>query len=107
MGKLFLRKDGTYPEWFARLTRAFFAACWASYDGFFKGIFGDGERTIGDSHRHGDGDGVRNGDENGHGGRNGRDDGRKNVSEDLDEKAPLIRESIRRYGRHGRLDGMV
>jgi hypothetical protein len=79
------------------LTRAFFAACWASYDGFFKGTFGDGERTIGEGYQDGDG--------------NGDGDGtvsvQKGGSADLNEKAPLIRESIRRYGRHGRLDGMV
>lgn len=47
-GKIFLRKDGTYPKWFAVFTNSVFTACWASYDGFFKPLFGDGERTIGD-----------------------------------------------------------
>lgn len=47
-GKIFLRPDGTYPKWFAVFTNSVFTACWASYDGFFKPLFGDGERTIGD-----------------------------------------------------------
>ena len=46
--KLFLRKDGTYPPWFAKFATAVFTACWASYDGMFCKLFGDGERTIGD-----------------------------------------------------------
>jgi len=45
---MFLRPDGTYPGWFARLIRAMFTAVWASYDPLFKVTFGDGERTIGD-----------------------------------------------------------
>ena len=44
-GKVFLGADGRYPAWFATFTSAIFAAVWASYDGFFKGLFGDGERT--------------------------------------------------------------
>jgi len=47
-GKIFLKPDGTYPEWFAVFANSVFTACWASYDGFFKSLFGDGERTIGD-----------------------------------------------------------
>lgn len=31
-----------------RITGAVFSGVWASYDGFFKGLFGDGERTIED-----------------------------------------------------------
>ena len=46
--KVFLRKDGTYPPWFAKFATAVFTACWASYDGVFCKLFGDGERTIGD-----------------------------------------------------------
>lgn len=45
---IFLRKDGTYPEWFKKFSLAVFTACWASYDGMFYKLFGDGERTIGD-----------------------------------------------------------
>jgi hypothetical protein len=43
---MFLDKDGRYPKWYARFAMATFAACWGSYDDFFKNIFGDGERTI-------------------------------------------------------------
>ncbi|EXJ65337.1 hypothetical protein A1O7_01678 [Cladophialophora yegresii CBS 114405] len=45
---VFLQPDGTYPKWFAEFLNAMFKACWASYDYFFKELFGDGERTIGD-----------------------------------------------------------
>ena len=83
--KIFLRPDGTYPPWFAAWARATFMTCWASYDGFFKSMFGDGERTIADG---GDGD-DKDGDIR------------------MNEKAPLIRESIERYGIHGRLETMV
>ena len=83
--RIFLRPDGTYPPWFAAWARATFMTCWASYDGFFKPLFGDGERTIGQE-------------EDGH-----EDCGSGRTS----EKAPLIRESIERYGIHGRLDTMV
>jgi hypothetical protein len=74
---IFLRPDGTYPKWFAAFANSIFTACWASYDRFYKPMFGEGERTIGDS------------------------------SEDeatVDEKAPLIKESIDRYGIGGRLE---
>ena len=43
---MFLDKDGRYPKWYARFAMATFAACWGSYDDFFKTAFGDGERTI-------------------------------------------------------------
>ena len=78
---IFLRPDGTYPPWFAAFARAMFMACWASYDGFFKPLFGDGERTIGDGQ--------------------GDEDYRTS------EKAPLIQESIERYGIGGRLETMA
>ena len=29
-----------------RITGAVFRGVWISYDGFFRGLFGDGERTI-------------------------------------------------------------
>lgn len=47
--KIFLRKDGTYPKWFAAFAQAVFTGVWASYDGMFKDLFGDGERTMGDA----------------------------------------------------------
>lgn len=46
LGRLFRGKDGKSPQWFARLTGAMFQGVWISYDGFFKGLFGDGERTV-------------------------------------------------------------
>ncbi|KAJ4987844.1 gliotoxin biosynthesis protein [Stagonosporopsis vannaccii] len=39
---------GRAPKWFQRLTTMIFAGMWLSYDGVFKKVFGDGERTIGD-----------------------------------------------------------
>jgi hypothetical protein len=81
-GAIFLRKDGTYPEWFATFLHAMFAACWASYDDFFKKTFGDGERTIGD----GGDEGTEN-------------EGRSRAGSLLDEKEPLIIESTpNKYG---------
>ena len=78
IGPLFARKDGTFPPWLARLFKVLFAASWGSYDHFFKPTFGDGERTIGD---------LRN-------------------DSLLDEKAPLIRDTISKYGIHGRLEAV-
>ncbi|KIV78395.1 hypothetical protein PV11_10117 [Exophiala sideris] len=66
---LFARPDGTYPKWLATFLRAMFSAVWASYDGFFKPTFGDGERTISD-----DAD----------------DDEDDNFEGGIDEKLPLI-----------------
>lgn len=39
---------GRAPKWFQRLTAMLFAGMWLCYDGVFKKVFGDGERTIGD-----------------------------------------------------------
>lgn len=39
---------GRAPKWFAAMTAMVFKGMWVSYDGVFKGVFGDGERTIGD-----------------------------------------------------------
>ncbi|EME79940.1 uncharacterized protein MYCFIDRAFT_141603, partial [Pseudocercospora fijiensis CIRAD86] len=47
-GEIFTGKDGQLPAWLKELTAALFKAVWASYDGFFKPLFGDGERTIDD-----------------------------------------------------------
>lgn len=41
-------KEGKVPSWVGALSRAIFGGAWFTYDGFFKGLFGDGERTIGD-----------------------------------------------------------
>ncbi len=44
-GNIFLDKDGRYPDWYVAFANAIFVAVWASYDNFFKALFGDGERT--------------------------------------------------------------
>jgi len=75
--RIFLRKDGTYPEWFAKFTVAVFAACWASYDGMFYKLFGDGERTIGDELDHE---------------QQSSKSTMGSVSRDLSEKTPLLME---------------
>lgn len=41
-------EDGKIPTWLAVLFRIVFSGVWASYDGVFKKMYGDGERTIGD-----------------------------------------------------------
>ncbi|KAI9842464.1 MAG: hypothetical protein M1837_007133 [Sclerophora amabilis] len=45
-GALFKDKEGKSPAWFVKFSAAVFRAIWASYDGFFKKLFGEGERTI-------------------------------------------------------------
>lgn len=47
--KLLADKRGRSPAWLSSLLNMLFGVSWASYDLFFKGIFGDGERTIGDT----------------------------------------------------------
>lgn len=41
-------EDGRSPKWLVRVENVVFAAMWTSYDRVFRGIFGDGERTIED-----------------------------------------------------------
>jgi hypothetical protein len=41
-------KKGRAPWWIAKLSAMIFAGMWMSYDGAFKAMFGDGERTVGD-----------------------------------------------------------
>ena len=48
MGRMFADDEGRLPPWLRELSGAIFKAVWASYDSFFKGVFGDGERTITD-----------------------------------------------------------
>jgi hypothetical protein len=48
MGRKLQDKKGRSPWWLAKLSAMIFAGMWTSYDGVFKGTFGDGERTIGD-----------------------------------------------------------
>ena len=43
---IFGDEDGRAPEWLTALAGAVFRGMWASYDGFFFKLFGDGERTI-------------------------------------------------------------
>jgi len=54
--RMFADKKGRSPKWLAALTGAVFGGVWASYDYFFKRLFGDGERTI-----HGDEGGSESG----------------------------------------------
>lgn len=44
-GTIFLDKNGRYPDWYKAFANSVFVAVWASYDNFFKEIFGDGERS--------------------------------------------------------------
>jgi hypothetical protein len=46
-GNIFLDENGRYPDWYKAFANAIFVAVWASYDCFFKHIFGDGERSTG------------------------------------------------------------
>ncbi len=43
----FADRNGRTPKWLNRVTGAVFRAVWVSYDGVFKRVFGDGERTVG------------------------------------------------------------
>ena len=48
LNKRFANDKGRAPAWLVALTGAIFNAVWLSYDNFFKHIFGDGERTMGE-----------------------------------------------------------
>ncbi|KAH9825382.1 gamma-glutamylcyclotransferase [Teratosphaeria destructans] len=48
MNKIFADDNGVVPVWLRELLAAVFKGIWASYDNFFRTMFGDGERTIGD-----------------------------------------------------------
>ncbi|MCJ1309945.1 hypothetical protein MMC25_003606 [Agyrium rufum] len=56
--------DGKAPAWLLKLSRVVFWAMWMSYDGLFKPMFGDGERTV-EGGKAGDGDGDGDGDRGG------------------------------------------
>jgi len=45
LSRKFSDEKGVSPPWVIMLKQFLFQAVWASYDGFFKAIFGDGERT--------------------------------------------------------------
>ncbi|KAH0536349.1 hypothetical protein FGG08_006775 [Glutinoglossum americanum] len=46
MQRIFGDKRGRSPKWLIEASRTLFNRMWASYDGFFKDLFGDGERTM-------------------------------------------------------------
>ncbi|KAF2134325.1 hypothetical protein P153DRAFT_363297 [Dothidotthia symphoricarpi CBS 119687] len=48
LNKMFQDKKGRSPAWLSKLVSLIFAGVWLSYDGVFKEVFGDGERTVGD-----------------------------------------------------------
>jgi hypothetical protein len=48
LSKLVAGKTGRAPPWMARLLTAVFGFVWVAYDRFYRPVFGDGERTIGD-----------------------------------------------------------
>jgi len=77
-------KTGRSPSWVALLASGVFKGVWASYDGWFLGVFGDGERSLGDGGRDKDGDG------------------------DDEKEGKALEERLRRAGLIGREDrGMV
>ncbi|KAI4168238.1 MAG: hypothetical protein LQ343_006566 [Gyalolechia ehrenbergii] len=46
LNKVFCDKQGRSPRWLVGLLGSVFVGIWTSYDGWMKGVFGDGERTI-------------------------------------------------------------
>ena len=46
VAQMFLDDKGRSPPWMREFSGAVFRANWASYDDFFRPIFGDGERTV-------------------------------------------------------------
>lgn len=48
LGRQFQDDKGRSPEWLAALSAMVFKGMWVCYDGVFKPVFGDGERTVGD-----------------------------------------------------------
>ncbi|KAL8654137.1 MAG: hypothetical protein Q9210_001683, partial [Variospora velana] len=46
LNRLYGDEQGRSPPWLVRLLGSVFAGVWTSYDGWMKGVFGDGERTI-------------------------------------------------------------
>lgn len=55
LNRMFADDKGRAPAWLVFFTGAIFKGVWISYDGFFFGLFGDGERTIYDEEE-GEGD---------------------------------------------------
>lgn len=50
--------DGKSPRWVVWLTGKLFESMWRFYDGGFKEVFGEGERTEEKGGRGGEGEGV-------------------------------------------------
>lgn len=48
LAKIVADKDGRTPKWHARIMDVLFKGVWWSYDGVYKRVYGDGERTIED-----------------------------------------------------------
>jgi hypothetical protein len=48
MSRQFQDDKGRSPKWLAALSAMLFKGMWTCYDGVFKHVFGDGERTMGD-----------------------------------------------------------
>ena len=46
VSKLLADGDGRVPAWWVAVMTLVFKCVWGSYDAVFKGVFGDGERTI-------------------------------------------------------------
>ncbi|KAI4153260.1 MAG: hypothetical protein LQ341_000564, partial [Variospora aurantia] len=46
LSRLYGDEQGRSPPWLVRLLGSAFVGVWTSYDGWMKGVFGDGERTI-------------------------------------------------------------
>jgi hypothetical protein len=49
LAKQFSDDKGRSPKWMAALSAMVFKGMWICYDGVFKNVFGDGERTVGDA----------------------------------------------------------
>ncbi|KAI9664849.1 MAG: hypothetical protein M1821_006297 [Bathelium mastoideum] len=43
---MFSDDQGRAPQWLRKLAETVFSSVWISYDNVFKGVFGDGERTL-------------------------------------------------------------
>ena len=54
----FADKEGKSPRWLVELTAWMFKGVWASYDWFFRPLFGDGERSVDRNGEDGGGTGV-------------------------------------------------
>lgn len=80
LNKRFADEEGKAPGWLVVITGAIFRGMWDYYDGVFLGVFGDGERTVGEGGDDGEEDGVE-------GLRRGRSEMRYRDDDDDDEKA--------------------